>query len=103
MTLAELRKCDGREGRPAYVAVNNVIYDVTSSSYWAEGNHLDAHRAGADLTNELAKAPHVRSIVERFPVVGTLEALERDGQKKLSLVSIAIMAAVLILLIVTFL
>jgi predicted heme/steroid binding protein len=102
MTLAELQKCDGREGRPAYVAVNNIIYDVTSSPYWITGNHLDTHRAGADLTNELATAPHVRSVVERFPVVGKLEVQEQVAPKKLSWVSIAIMAGVLILLIVTF-
>ena len=103
MTLTELQKFDGKEDQSAYVAVNNIIYDVTSSSYWRQGNHLDSHQAGGDLTEELKNAPHVRTVIERFPVVGRLETVPRPTEKKLSLVSIIIMAAVLLLLIVTLL
>jgi predicted heme/steroid binding protein len=74
MTTSELAKNDGRDGRPAYVAVNGTIYDVTASPLWSGGNHQDAHHAGHDLTEELKSAPHVRAVVERFPVVGRLEA-----------------------------
>ncbi len=74
MTKAELAKYDGREGRPAYVAVNGKIYDVTASPLWAGGDHQGAHTAGYDLTEELKSAPHVRAVVERFPVVGQLAA-----------------------------
>ena len=73
MTLAELASYDGRDGRPAYIAVNGTIYDVTSSPRWEKGFHPPDHQAGQDLTEELGKAPHVRSVVERFPVVGTLQ------------------------------
>lgn len=73
MTRDELSKHDGREGRRAYVAVNDKIYDVTDSPHWLGGNHFDQHRAGGDLTEELKAAPHVRAVVERFPVVGSLE------------------------------
>lgn len=79
MTKEELATFDGRDGRPAYVAVNNIIYDISSSSHWTEGNHYDAHYAGADLTDELKSAPHVRAVVERFPVVGNLD---NDPPKK---------------------
>lgn len=72
MTLAELAAYDGRDGRRAYVAVNDKIYDVTDSPLWQGGLHPPDHQAGRDLTEELTKAPHVRSIVERFPVRGTL-------------------------------
>ena len=74
MTKSELAKHDGRDGRPAYVAVNGTIYDVTASPLWSGGNHQDSHHAGHDLTEELKSAPHVRAVVERFPVVGRLEA-----------------------------
>lgn len=80
MRLADLAQHDGREGRKAYVAVAQVIYDVSASSRWVDGNHLDTHQAGADLTEELKGAPHVRSLIERFPVVGRLE--ETPSQKK---------------------
>ena len=82
MTKAELAGYHGRDGQPAYVAVNGTIYDVSKSSYWAGGNHLDTHQAGHDLTEELKKAPHVRSVVERFPVVGKLEEPPAKEKKK---------------------
>lgn len=103
MTLAQLNQYDGKDGRPAYVAVNNVIYDVSASSYWHGGNHFDAHQAGADLTEELTKAPHVRAVIERFPVVGRLELPPPAQGKKLPIASLVIMAAILLLLIATFL
>jgi len=73
MTRTELAKHDGRDGRPAYIAVNGTIYDVTASPLWQGGNHQGSHQAGHDLTEELKGAPHVRAVVERFPVVGRLE------------------------------
>ena len=73
MTKRELAKHDGRDGRPAYIAVNGTIYDVTASPLWQGGGHQGSHQAGADLTEELKSAPHVRSVVERFPAVGRLE------------------------------
>jgi predicted heme/steroid binding protein len=73
MTREELAGYDGREGRPAYVAVHGKIYDFTGSRLWATGSHLQQHQAGQDLTEALLKAPHVRAVVERFPVVGQIE------------------------------
>lgn len=73
MTREELAKLDGREGRRACVAVNGKVYDFTGSDRWKEGNHLGQHQAGKDLTEALLKAPHVRAVVERFPVVGMVE------------------------------
>ena len=73
MTRTELAMHDGRDGRRAYIAVNGTIYDVTESPRWENGLHPPDHRAGQDLTDELKSAPHVKAVVERFPVVGTLE------------------------------
>ena len=73
MTLTELANHVGQDGRRAYVAVNGSIYDVTDSLRWQNGRHPPDHQAGQDLTEELAKAPHVRAVIERFPVVGILE------------------------------
>lgn len=74
MTTEELAKFDGCNGQPAYVAVSGVIYDVSASGLWQGGNHVDQHQAGRDLTEELKKAPHVRTLIERFPTIGRLEA-----------------------------
>lgn len=74
MTREELARYDGRDGRPAYVAVNGNVYDFSASKLWQSGDHQGQHQAGVDLTEALAKAPHVRAVIERFPVVGRLEA-----------------------------
>ena len=79
MTREELSQHDGQDGRRAYVAVSNTIYDVTDSPHWQNGLHPPDHRAGRDLTDEIKSAPHVRAVVERFPVVGKLEAEEPAG------------------------
>jgi predicted heme/steroid binding protein len=99
MTKIELAKHDGRDGRPAYVAVNGTIYDVTASPLWQGGDHQGAHQAGHDLTEELKSAPHVRAVVERFPVVGQLaEATPQPSGSRGKGVLIAVAAAVVLLL-----
>lgn len=82
MTAEELAKNDGQEGRPAYVAVGGLIYDVSASSRWGQGNHEGVHQAGRNLTKELKSAPHVRTVVECFPVVGRLEETAPTPKKK---------------------
>ena len=72
MTREELALNDGQDGRRAYIAVNGTVYDVTDSPRWENGHHPPDHRAGQDLTLELQSAPHIKAVVERFPVVGKL-------------------------------
>ena len=72
-TLEELAKFDGREGRPAYVAVEGIVYDVSGSSRWRNGRH-NGFDAGKDLTREIKEvSPHGVKVLERMPVVGTLK------------------------------
>lgn len=70
-SAAELAEFDGREGRPVYVAYQGVVYDVTGSAMWPEGDHEGAHHAGHDLTSEHEDAPH-DVYVTSFPEVGKL-------------------------------
>ncbi len=103
MTEQELARYDGQDGRAAYIAVSGTVYDVSTSPYWQNGHHESLHQAGRDLTQELKSAPHVRAVVERFPVAGHLEkAPPQEKKPGLSLLSIIIMILVLILLIATF-
>jgi predicted heme/steroid binding protein len=74
ITSAELAEHDGRGGRRAYIAHEGKVYDVTDSGYWADGDHLGAHRAGADLTAELAAAPHGSDHLDNVKLVGRLAA-----------------------------
>lgn len=100
MTIEELATFNGQNDQPAYVAVGDVIYDVSSSQQWQQGNHVGMHQAGQDLTEALKSAPHVRSVVERFPVVGKLTApVVATPQKRLP-VPLIICAVVVILVLV---
>lgn len=102
MTRGELTRFDGREGRRAYAAVNGKIYDFTESPRWNEGDHEKLHRAGCDLTGELGSAPHIRAVIERFPVVGTLEEeIAPQAGKKIKALIIGVI--VLVLIVVLFL
>jgi predicted heme/steroid binding protein len=72
MTVEELSRFDGREGRPAYVAFKGKVYDVSDSFLWQGGRHEAMHEAGKDLTDELPSAPHDESTLEAFPEVARL-------------------------------
>ena len=75
LTLDELKRFDGLEGRPAYVALQGVVYDVTSSRLWRAGEHDPSDGkalAGRDLTPIFEKAPHGVENLKRFPVVGRI-------------------------------
>lgn len=72
-TLEELATYNGKDGQPAYVAVDGVVYDVTASPEWTNGEHKMGVTAGQDLTDIIKeKSPHGVAILEKFPVVGKL-------------------------------
>ncbi len=71
-TLEELAKYDGKEGRPAYVAYNGKVYDVTEANLWIDGNHMGEHNAGKDLTEGMAASSHGDSVLENMKLVGVL-------------------------------
>ncbi|MBI5232237.1 MAG: cytochrome B5 [Coriobacteriales bacterium] len=70
-TLEELKEFDGRDGRPAYVAYEGKVYDLTESAMWPEGDHEGEHVAGHDLSAEQGDAPHDVYVTD-FPEVGRL-------------------------------
>jgi predicted heme/steroid binding protein len=102
MTRSELARFDGREGRRAYAAVNGKIYDFTDSPRWKDGDHEKQHRSGRDLSKDLEGAPHIRAVIERFPVVGILEE-EIVPPMGNGMKTLAIGVIVLILIVVLFL
>ena len=67
-----LANYDGREGRSAYIAIDGVVYDVTSSPRWPNGNH-NGFQAGQDLSRQIPQNHRADMRFERFPVVGTYE------------------------------
>lgn len=73
-SLEELARFNGADGRPAYIAYQGRVYDVSGSGLWPGGEHMASHFAGADLTGEFAEAPHGEEVFERCPQVGVLRA-----------------------------
>lgn len=71
--LEELREFDGKEGKPAYVAHNGKVYDVSDSKRWKGGLHMNRHHAGNNLTTDIQAAPHDPDILERYPRIGMLK------------------------------
>ncbi|WP_053956390.1 cytochrome b5 domain-containing protein [Inediibacterium massiliense] len=48
-TVEDLAQYDGSNGKPAYVAVNGIVYDVSLEPTWGGGTHFGLY-AGKDLT-----------------------------------------------------
>jgi predicted heme/steroid binding protein len=68
-TVSELAKYDGKNGNAAYVAVDGVVYDLTS--IFINGEHF-GHTAGQDLTNAFY-TKHDKSQITKYPIVGILK------------------------------
>ena len=71
-TIKDLKGYDGKNGKPAYVAYQGKVYDLSQSSLWSGGEHMGMHQAGKDITEELELAPHGEEILERVKLVGKL-------------------------------
>ncbi len=74
-TLQELSKFDGKNGMPAYIAVNGTVYDVTNNAAWAAATHFGL-TAGKDLTNEFASCHAGQPILSKLKVVGRVGSNE---------------------------
>ncbi len=77
MTLEELSHYNGRDGNPAYVAYKGVVYDLSQSDMWKNGEHQGEHVAGVDLSEALQHAPHGEDVFKGFKEVGKLEMHEK--------------------------
>src|SRR3972149_6939660 len=56
---------------PAYIAVSNIIYDISSKLLWTNGTHYIIHLAGNDLTAAFI-GKHDDNRMSTFPIVGHL-------------------------------
>lgn len=70
-TLEELAVFNGQNGQKGYIAVDGVIYDVTTA--FPNGMHQGLHLAGTDATAAFNSSPHARSILSGLLIVGSLE------------------------------
>ena len=68
---SQLALRNGQDREEIWVAYLGVIYDVSSSRLWRNGQHYE-HWAGQDLTEEIVEAPHNEKVFDKFKVVGHL-------------------------------
>ncbi|MGL5354719.1 MAG: cytochrome b5 domain-containing protein [Clostridium sp.] len=72
-SLEELAKYNGKDGMPAYVAVNGTVYDVTKVKPWRGGSHFGV-MAGGNLTKEFAQCHSIEGwILKELTPVGILK------------------------------
>lgn len=77
----KLAENDGKDGKPAYVAAEGKVFDVTASRMWKNGLHMNRHQAGEDLTEALSAAPHGAEVLQRYKEIGELKAEETAEDK----------------------
>ena len=73
LTLEELKEYNGKDGKPAYIVIEGIIYDVTDVSSWNGGSH-NGNNAGNELTDALNGAPHGSKVLEGLEKVGKVKA-----------------------------
>jgi predicted heme/steroid binding protein len=68
-----LSHCDGKDGRPVYIAYKDKVLDMAGLKLWKNGLHMK-HTAGHDMTDALPKAPHGAEKLDELPVVGKYDS-----------------------------
>jgi predicted heme/steroid binding protein len=71
ITLEQLSKYDGKNGNPAYVAIDGIVYDVTNNAAWAAATHFGLS-AGKDLTRPFNSCHGASQILSKLKIVGKL-------------------------------
>ncbi|WP_418791867.1 cytochrome b5 domain-containing protein [Phosphitispora sp. TUW77] len=70
-TPEQLARFNGKNGNPAYIAVNGTVYDVTNNAAWAAATHFGL-TTGQDLSDEFASCHPGQPILNNLRVVGKL-------------------------------
>lgn len=70
-TESDLSRYNGKDGNPAYVAVNGIVYDVTNNAAWGGATHFGLV-AGTDVTSQFASCHAGQQILSRLTVVGKM-------------------------------
>jgi predicted heme/steroid binding protein/uncharacterized membrane protein len=75
-----LKQFNGKDGKPAYIAHQGRVIDVTASKFWKTGVHMKRHQSGTDLTSDIEAAPHGLEVLDRYPQVGVLKKKEEGAR-----------------------
>lgn len=69
-TLDSLTQYNGKNGQPAYIAVDGIVYDV--SVEFKNGSH-HGYSAGTDLSKDFHRQ-HPENYLQSLPVIGILQS-----------------------------
>lgn len=72
---------NGTGGKPAYIAYENKVYNVTGNTKWKGGRHFGKHIAGSDLTDAIVGAPHGPEVLERIECLGPISDSDAGEQR----------------------
>ena len=72
LSLAELKRFDGKNGNPTYVAIRGIVYDVSDHVLFLNGEHVGIHSCGKDLTVEISQAPHDEDVLSELKKIGRI-------------------------------
>jgi predicted heme/steroid binding protein/uncharacterized membrane protein len=73
MDTEELKRMNGKDGKPLCIAFGGKVYDVSQSPHWNTGIHMARHPSGQDLTGEIGAAPHGTEVLDKFSQIGILK------------------------------
>jgi predicted heme/steroid binding protein len=71
-TYEELANFNGTLGKPAYVAVNGIVYDVSNEASWGGASHFGLV-AGKDVTSQFNNCHGDEAILSKLPKVGVMK------------------------------
>jgi predicted heme/steroid binding protein len=63
---------NGKDGQPAYVAVDGIVYNVTGVAAW-QSPHAGRFEPGKDYSKEINQSPHGKKNLEGLEVIGIYE------------------------------
>lgn len=71
-TLEELEMYNGNDGKPAYIAIDDLVYDVSGTDLFKKAPHNEL-KLGRDLTKEFNSChKDDKSVLSKIPVVGSI-------------------------------
>jgi predicted heme/steroid binding protein len=76
VSMAEIEAADGKEGRDCLVGIDGVVYKISDSALWQDGQHSPSGGeayCGADLSEALKHSPHGKSKLEQLDKIGTIK------------------------------
>jgi arsenite oxidase small subunit len=72
-TLDELRKYNGKDGKPLYLIFKGKVYNLSESKLWANGEHMGMHVFDEKLEETIQQAPHAEEVLSRFQIIGEVK------------------------------